>query len=164
MPKRILSYALLVLFVLIQTAAGRYIRIFGVLPNIALCYAAVYAFTNSLFRSAALGLACGLMIDALSKGIFGANGFALMYLSMLASYLFGRYCYESRLCISGGVFLLTLVYELSSLVLSSLFGSDAGVFYCLIRYILPLCIINSLLALPMTALVKWLGSEYIRGI
>lgn len=164
MPKRILSYSLLVLFALIQTAAGRYIRIFGVLPNIALCYTAVYALTNSPVRAAPLGLLCGLMIDALSKGIFGANGLILMYFSMLASYLFGRYFFESRFCICIGAFIFTFFYELTSLLLVSVFGADAGFFYCLIRYIIPLCLINAILSLPMIILVKWLNSEYIRGI
>ncbi len=164
MPKRILSYALLVLFALIQTSAGRYIKIFGVLPNIVFCYTAVYALTNSSLRSAPMGLVCGLIIDTFSKGIFGANGFILLYLCMLASYLFGRYCFESRLCLMGGAFVFTLVYEAISVLLMSFFGTGLSFFYCLMRYILPLCVINSIISFPMIILVKWLNSEYIRGI
>ena len=162
--KKILTYISLVLLLVIQTAAGRYIRIFGVLPNLALTFTIVYSLTNGSFRAAALGLVCGLLFDSTSNGAFGLSGLIVMYIAIAASFFSRKYFYENKLAMVCGVFLFTVLYESILLVLTLVLFSEAPFFYCFVRFILPEAFINSVITVPVLMWVKWLNNEYIRGI
>lgn len=162
--KKILTYITLVLLLVVQTAAGRYIRIFGVLPNLALTFTIIYSLTNGSFRAAALGLVCGLLFDTTSSGAFGLNGLIVMYVAIAASFFSRKYFYENKLAMVCGVFAFTLIYESISLIMTLVLFSQAPFFYSFVRFILPEAVINSIITVPLLMWVKWLNNEYIRGI
>ncbi len=162
--KKTLTYIILFVLLAIQTSAGHYIKIFGVVPNITLTFTFVYALTNTPLRSAALGVVCGLLFDSCRVGAFGLGGFILMYTCLAAAYISSKFYYESRFSVASGVFVYTLIYNAVFLVLTSVLFGRAPFFYTFARYILVEALWNSLISFPMLILVKWLNNEYIRGI
>ncbi len=162
--KKVLTYVTLVLLLVIQTAAGRYIKIFGVVPNFALTFTIIYSLTNSMPRSAALGLLCGLMFDSCRVGAFGLGGLLVMYMAIMAAYFSRKFYYENKLATIFGVFIYTVIYRSVFLILTSVMFSQAPFFYTFARYILVEALLGSIIAVPVLLLVKWLNNEYIRGI
>lgn len=162
--KKILTYVTLVLLFVIQTSAGHYIRLWGVLPNPAFSFTIVYALTNGSFRGAALGLCCGLLFDSGTHIAFGFFGLVVMYLSCSASFFSRRYYYENKLSIFSGVFIYTIIFESISLIFTAVLYGEAPFFYSFARFVLPEALINSLISIPLLMWVKWLNNEYIRGI
>ncbi len=162
--KKVLTYIFLVLLFVIQTAAGHYIEIFGVIPNITLTFAIVYSLTNPMGKAAALGLLCGLLFDSCRVGAFGLNGLLLMYTCLTASYFASRFYYESKPVTAVGVFLYTAVYKALFLGLTSVMFSQTPFFQTFLRYVLVEALWNAVITIPVLSLVKWLNNEYIRGI
>jgi rod shape-determining protein MreD len=162
--KKFLTYLSLVILVILETSAGRYIEIFGISPNPALCFTIIYALTNGSVKSAALGLVCGLLFDSVSDVAFGFNSLILMYMSILASYFSRRFYYHNIFALVFGVFMYSLFYETISLVFTAVIFSDAPFFYSFSRFVLTESIFNAIIAVPMLWWVKWLNNEYIRGI
>lgn len=162
--KRILTYVTLVLLLSVQTAAGRYIKIFDVVPNLALTFTIIYSLTNSMSRSASVGLLCGLLFDSCRVGAFGLGGLLVMYMAIAASYFSRKFYYENKLATIFGVFVYTVICKSAFLLLTSVMFSEAPFFYTFARYILAEALLGCVIAVPMLHLVKWLNNEYIRGI
>ena len=162
--KKALTYITLILFVVIQTGLGKYIKFFGVLPNLILTFTIVYAMTNGMVRASALGLVAGLFIDSTSYGVFGLNGLMLMYTALIISYFSGKFYYENKTASFCGVLVYTAVYESFLLIVTQVIFSKAPFFYVFVRYILLESLINALISIPVLYWVKWLNNEYIRGI
>lgn len=162
--KKVLTYITLVLFAVIQTASGRYIKIFGVLPNLVLTFTILYSLTNGSFRAGVLGLVAGLIIDSLSSSAFGLNALLLMYTAIIASYFSRKFYYENKLASFCGVYIYTAIYESILLIFTQVIFSKAPFFSVFFRFILVESLINSAMAIPMLYVVKWLNNEYIRGI
>lgn len=162
--KKVLTYISLVLLVILTTSAGRYIEIFGVSPNPALCFVIIYSLTNGSAKSAALGLVCGLMFDSVSDVAFGFNSLILMYMCLISSYFSKRFYYHNKPALVFGVFMYSLFYQTVSLVFTAVIFSDAPFFYTFFRFALVEAIFNSIIAIPLLWWVKWLNNEYIRGI
>ena len=95
--KKVISYLTLVLLAVVQTGAGQYIKLFGILPNLILTFAVIYSLTNSSVRSAVMGLSAGIILDATTVGAFGLNGIFLMYTCLAVSYFSRRFYYENKL-------------------------------------------------------------------
>lgn len=162
--KKTITYLTLVLLAVVQTGAGQYIKLFGVIPNIILTFAVVYSLTNSSVRSAVMGLTSGLVIDVTSAGTLGLNGIFLMYICLAVSYFSRKFYYENKLSSFISVYIYTAVYESLILITTQVIFSKSPFFYVLGRYILVESLINSLIAIPLMFWVKWLNNEYIRGI
>ncbi len=152
------------MLLVVQTAAGRYIKIFGILPNLAFCFTLTYAMTNGSFRAALLGLLCGILIDSTTDVAFGFNGLVIMYLALAASYFSHKYYYQNKYAVAFAVFSYSLVYETIHIVFSLLLFSEAPFLYSFFRYAFIEALINSLISIPVFLWVKWLNNEYIRGI
>ena len=152
------------MLLVVQTAAGRYIKIFGILPNIAFCFTIVYSLTNGTFRSAILGLCCGILIDSTTDVAFGFNSLVIMYIALSASYFSHKYYYQNKFAVALGVFIYSPIYETILIVFSVLLFSEAPFLYSFFRYAFVEAIINSLISIPVFLWVKWLNNEYIRGI
>lgn len=162
--KKALTYISLVLLLVIQTSAGHYIEIFGVVPNITLTFVILYSLTNSLTKAAVMGLVGGLLFDSCRVGAFGLNGLLLMYTSLMASYFSSKFYYESKTVTVAGVFIYTILYKTMFLILTSVLFSQTPFLYTFFRYILVEALWNAIIALPMLIWVKSLNNEYIRGI
>lgn len=162
--KKALTYICLVFLAVIQTGAGQYIRIFGVLPNLILTLTIVYSMTNGLVRSAVMGVVAGLLIDSTSHGVFGLNGLLLMYTAIIISYFSRKFYYENKLATFCGVFVYTALYESVLVILTQVIFSKTPFFYVFVRYVLVESIVNAVISIPVLYIVKWLNNEYIRGI
>jgi len=162
--KKALTYISLVLLFVFQTSAGPYIKIFGVLPGIVLTFAVCYSLTNTTFKSAAVGLVCGLLTDSATSGAFGLDALIMMYLAIAVSYFSRKFYHENKLFAVCSVMLFTVVYETVSLGISVLMVSDVPIFFSFIRIVIPEAIYNAVITIPVFMLVKWLNNEYIRGI
>lgn len=162
--KQFLTYLSLALLVVFQSAAGHYIKFFGVMPNFALCFTIIYALTNGSMRAAILGLACGLLFDCTANVAFGFNSLLLMYMTLICSYFSRKFYYQNKTAVVFGVFIYTLAIESISLVFTAVLFSDAPFFYSFFRFVLIEAVLNSIIATPLLFWVKWLNNEYIRGI
>ena len=162
--KKVLTYITLLFLVVFQTGAGRYIRIFGILPNLILIFTILYSMTNGSMRAGVLGLVAGMLVDSTSYGIFGLNALLLMYTAIIVSYFSKRFYYENKTAAFCGVLIYTLVYESVLLILSQVIFSKAPFFYVFVRYIIPESFINAVISIVVLYWVKWLNNEYIRGI
>ncbi|MBO5743318.1 MAG: rod shape-determining protein MreD [Clostridia bacterium] len=162
--KKVLTYISLVLLVILGTSLGRYIEIFGVSPNPALCFVIIYSLTNGSVRSASLGLVCGLIFDSVSNVAFGFNGLILMYMCLISSYFSKRFYYHNKTALVFGVFMYSLFYETLSMLFTAVIFSDAPFFHTFFRFALVEASLNSIIAIPILFWVKWLNNEYIRGI
>ena len=149
---------------ILGTSLGRYIEIFGVSPNPALCFVIIYSLTNGSVRSASLGLVCGLIFDSVSNVAFGFNGLILMYMCLISSYFSKRFYYHNKTALVFGVFMYSLFYETLSMLFTAVIFSDAPFFHTFFRFALVEASLNSIIAIPILFWVKWLNNEYIRGI
>ena len=162
--KKALTFITLILVAAIQTGAGQYIRIFGVLPNLILTFTILYSMTNDSFRAGACGLVAGFILDSTSHGVFGLNALLLMYAAIIISYFSKKFYYENKTAAFCGVFIYTAVYEAVLLILSHVLFSNASFFYVFIRYIILESLINAIISILLIYWIKWLNNEYIRGI
>ena len=149
---------------ILGTSLGRYIEIFGVSPNPALCFVIIYSLTNGSVRSASLGLVCGLIFDSVSNVAFGFNGLILMYMCLISSYFSKRFYYHNKTALVFGVFMYSLFYETLSMLFTAVIFFDAPFFHTFFRFALVEATLNSIIAIPILFWVKWLNNEYIRGI
>ena len=162
--KKALTYISLVLLFVFQTSAGPYIKIFGVIPGLILTFTICYSLTNSTFKSAAVGLVCGLLTDSATSGAFGLDGLIVMYLAIAVSYFSRKFYHENKLFVICSVMLFTVIYETVSMGVAVLMVSGTPILYSFVRIVIPAAIYNGLIAVPVYMLVKWLNNEYIRGI
>lgn len=162
--KKVLTYITLILFVVIQTGLGKYIRFFGVLPNLVLTFVVVYSMTNGMVRAAVVGLVGGLFLDSTSYGVFGMNGLMLMYTALIISYFSAKFYYENKTASFCGVLIYSALYESVLLIVTQVIYAKSPFLYVFGRYILLESLINALISIPVLYWVKWLNNEYIRGI
>lgn len=162
--KKILIILTAFVMYIIQTSLSDAIDIFGVAPNLMLIFAIAYSLDTTTFAASVVGCICGIMIDFADNGIIGVGGIIMMYVSLGAGILSGRFYYNNKIVGLVIVFVSGLVFEFSRAFIMNLLYADISMSLIFFRYILPEAVYNSVLSIPVIWWVNYLKNEYIRGI
>lgn len=162
--KKFLSALTFVLLFIVQTSMGEELKILNIAPNFVLAFVIIYSVRSEVLTSAAIGCICGLLLDISGPGINGYNALVLMYISVLVSTISGRFYYENSLVPVIAVFIFGFIFEFIKLLISNALFESLPLFYVTWRYILPECLFNSVVSIPLIYWINWLKNEYIRGI
>ena len=153
-------FALLVVATLLQTAVAANIRILGANPDFVLIFVVAVA----LLRGAEIGAAFGFVAGAIvSIALFEPPGVRSLAL-VAVGYLVGRYAETADLSPSFApivsVFVATLLAESLELLAQFLFGRQVPLLYLMGRWVIPLLVLDCLLAVPLYLVARWwLGGE-----
>ena len=152
-------FVLLIVATLLQTAVAANIHILGAEPDFVLIFVVAVA----LLRGAEVGASFGFVAGAIvSIALFEPPG--VRSLSLVAvGYLVGRYSETADLSPNVApivsVFAATLIAETLSLLAQFLFGRQVPLLYLMGRWVIPLLVLDSLLAVPLYLVARW----WLRG-
>ncbi len=157
-------FVLLIVATLLQTAVAANFRILGANPDFVL----VFVVAVALLRGAEIGAAFGFVAGALvSIALFEPPGVRSLAL-VAVGYLVGRYAETADLSPSVApivsVFVATLIAESIELLAQFLFGREVPLLYLLGRWVIPLLVLDSLLAVPLYLVARWWlrGERHVR--
>jgi len=152
-------FALLVVATLLQTAVAANIRILGANPDFVLIFVVAVALLRGSEVGAVFGFVAGSLV---SIALFEPPG--VRSLSLVAvGYLAGRYAETADLSLSVApivsVFVATLIAETLALLAQFLFGRQVPLVYLAGHWVIPLLVLDSLLAVPLYLVTRW----WLRG-
>jgi rod shape-determining protein MreD len=152
-------FVLLVVATLLQTAVAANIHILGANPDFVLIFVVAVALLRGAEYGAVFGFVAGGIV---SIALFETPG--VRSLSMVAvGYLVGRYAETVDLSPSVApivsVFVATLIAESLSLLTQFLFGREVPLVYLVDHWVVPLLVLDSLLAMPLYLVARW----WLRG-
>lgn len=150
---------LLLVATFLQTTVAANIRILGANPDFVLIFVVVVA----LLRGSEIGAAFGFFAGGIvSIALFEPPGVRSLTL-VVVGYLIGRYAETADLSPSVApivsVFVGTLIAESLSLLAQFLFGREVPLLYLAGRWVVPLLVIDTLLATPLYLVARW----WLRG-
>lgn len=153
-------FVLLIVAVIVQTTITPYLTVLGAKPDTALLVVIALAMMRGPVWGAAIGFATGFLLDVALGQTMGISSF----LYTLAGYFSGRYAEgvdtESWLPAIVTAFTATLVVQFLKAVIMFLLGVEASVGFVLLRIVLPIAVLNALLAMPLFVLCRWwMGGE-----
>jgi len=156
--------AVLIVAVLLQTTVAPNIRILGANPDFVL----VFVVAVALLRGAEIGAAFGFVAGGIvSIALFEPPGVRSLAL-VAVGYLVGRYSETADLSPSVApivsVFAATLIAESLELLAQFLFGREVPLLYLMGRWVIPLLVLDSLLAVPLYLVARWWlrGERHVR--
>jgi len=148
-------FVLLVVATFLQTAVAANIHILGANPDFVL----IFVVAGAVFGFVAGGI--------VSIALFETPG--VRSLSMVAvGYLVGRYAETADLSPSVApivsVFVATLIAESLALLTQFLFGREVPLVYLVDHWVIPLLVLDSLLAMPLYLVARWWlrGERHVR--
>lgn len=157
---RIVFYAVwLVILAVFQPTLARGIEIWGIAPNLFLCFVVMAGFLRGKFEGAICGMVFGLVYDLLIGRMIGVSSLIYLYLGLgagiLSEHFFsGGKRLAASATIAVGTLAAALVYYLARLMAAG----DVGFVTALVRIALPEAVYNAgigfLLAFPMQGLMK----------
>lgn len=153
-------FLLLVFTVIVQTTLSPYVTVLGAKPDVALIVVVALAMMRGPVWGASVGFAMGLLLDIALVQTMGVS--SLLY--TLAGYFGGRYAEtvdpDAWLPPLVTVFVVTLAEQFLMAFFMFLLGVEASVQFVLLKVVLPVAVLNSLLAPPVIIVCRrWLGSE-----
>ena len=92
MRRTLTDIALTLLFVIVQTALGRYLAVAGLAPDIALVWIVTLALRRGQLAGTVAGFGAGLLLDLLSgaDGMLGLSALATMCGGFMAGYFYNE--------------------------------------------------------------------------
>jgi rod shape-determining protein MreD len=153
-------FVLLIVATLLQTTVAANIRILGANPDFVL----VFVVAVALLRGAEIGATFGFFAGGIvSIALFEPPGVRSLAL-VAVGYLVGRYAETADLSPSVApivsVFVATLIAESLELLAQFLFGREVPVLYLIGRWVIPLLVLDTLLAVPLYVVARfWLRGE-----
>jgi rod shape-determining protein MreD len=153
-------FLLLVFTVIVQTTLSPYVTVLGAKPDVALIVVVSLAMMRGPVWGASVGFAMGLLLDIALVQTMGVS--SLLY--TLAGYFGGRYAEsvdpDAWLPPLVSVFVVTLAEQLLMALFMFLVGVEASVGFVVLKVVLPVAILNALLAPPVFIVCRrWLGGE-----
>ena len=162
--KKILTVAAFVILIVFQISVCEHLKIAGISPNIVLAFTILISINSSALTAGAIGCSVGLALDALCYGVVGCNALIMLYISVGASVVASKFYSENIFVSAIFVLIFGFLFDFSRAVVNNIVYDSISVSYITLRYILPGCLYNFLVSLPLFYVVRWLKNEYIRGI
>lgn len=153
-------FLLLVFAVIVQTTLSPYVTVLGAKPDVTLIVVVALAMMRGPVWGASVGFAMGLLLDIALVQTMGVS--SLLY--TLAGYFGGRYAEtvdpDAWLPPLVTVFVVTLAEQLLMAFFMFLLGVEASVQFVVLKVVLPVAVLNALLAPPVFIVCRrWLGGE-----
>ena len=160
----VLAYVTLALIFVLQTTLGIYIDIYGIAPNVIFVFAVCYSMYNYPVRSAVLCLVAGLISDLYMQTHIGVNALLYMYMGIAISNFAGSLIKKHLITVALGVFAASILHQVAILVVSYILPGYSGIWYPLIRIIIPTALYDGAVSLIMAFWARWLSEDRIRGL
>jgi len=147
--------ALALVAVLLQTTLAPNIRILGANPDFALIVVVAVALLRGAEAGAVFGFVVGFLVSIILFEPAGIGAFTLVVIGFLA----GRYAETAELSPSIApiftVLLASLLGETMYGLFEFLLGREAPLYFLTTRVLIPLVILNTLLAAPVYLVARW---------
>lgn len=157
---RIIFYVIwLLLLAVFQPTLARGIELWGIAPNLFLCFVVMAGFFRGKFEGAVCGMVFGLVYDLLIGRMIGVSSLIYLYLGFgagaLSEHFFsGGKRLAGTVTIAAGTVAAALVYYLARLMVRG----DIGFMTAMLRIALPEAVYNAgigfLLAFPILGMMK----------
>lgn len=145
----------LLLCSVLQATWLNYISVFDVKPNLFLVYIIVLSFFCTKMEGAVVGAIFGLVLDIIIGKIIGVN----TVFSLLVGFTVALFCERiirknSVLITALSVMVITIVYESVYYLFAFLFAHGMGYWNALGGIILPECIFNAIVSIPVYYILR----------
>ncbi len=145
----------LLLCSVLQATWLNYISVFDVKPNLFLVYVVVLSFFCNKTEGAVVGAVFGLVLDVIIGKIIGVN----TVISLLVGFTVALFCERvirknSVLVTALSIVVITIVYESLYYLFAFLFVEGMGYWNALIGVILPECIFNAIISIPLYYILR----------
>ncbi len=149
--KNIIFYAVwLFILTIFQPTLIQWIALWGISPNMFLIFVIVTGFLKGKKAGAICGAVFGLVFDLLVGRLIGISGILFMYIGFGVGIVTERFL-SSTGSVAAAVltFGLALLYAVGYYIAYSMSIGDMGLFYAVIRIILPECLYTAILSLVL---------------
>lgn len=160
----ILSYITLAVLFILQTTVSRFIDIADIAPNLIFVYIVCYSIYNFPVRSAILCVIAGVITDLYTTGSIGLNTLFYMYSGLAISIFAGTLIKKNLFAVITGVFVASVVYHITLLLVAYVIPSYSTFAYPFIRYVLPTAVYDAAVSVVLSMWAKNLSEEKIRGL
>ena len=147
------SVLLLFFTYIMQTTVADYLKLWGVKPDILLTVVLCYAIFEGKEKGVVMGLCAGLLLDFLWGRAFGVNTILFILLALLCAITADNVFHKNAMLAVLSVFIFSFVYGVLFAAVSFAFSGRGGMFYLLWRVAIPSAIYNTVLAIPVFALL-----------
>lgn len=139
--------------VLLQVTLLNAIAVFGISPNIFLVFTVLIGFLCGRFQGMVTGMIFGLVFDLCVGRFIGTSMLSFMFIGYFSAVFSDRYYahppfYIFCLIAAAAALIAGVVYLVPNMLIY-----DAGVIKSLIRIVIPECLYNALLIIPMVPMV-----------
>ena len=161
--KKVIRCTICVLYVflllIIQTTVLDSVRIFGVMPNLLLTATICVSLLTEDYRGLIFGVACGLLLDITGGRMIGINSLLCTYVSFGVIWICDKLYNNNEIVAAIFTFVITFIYCLVFYIFNFLIWGQGDILYALLRKILPEMLYNTVLAIFVYPLSKFI----IRG-
>ncbi len=164
---RILFYAIwLILLMIFQPTLARGIDVWGIAPNLFLCFVVMMGFLRGKQEGAICGIVFGLFYDMLIGRLVGVNSLCYLYLGFGAgalseSFFSGGKRIAGVVYIAIGTIAAAIIYYLAQLMTGGNIGFATAIFRTALPEAMYNALIGIILPLPMVWLMKLLRIDRI---
>lgn len=158
---RVVFYLLwAVLLAILQPSLARGMELWGIAPNLFLCFVVLIGFFRGTYEGAVCGAVFGLVFDLLVGRMIGVNALIYLYLGLIAGFLSMQFFSgEKKLAACLGIMMGTLVASVVYALALKATGADVTMVTAIFRIGLPEAVYNSaigfLLGFPVRWSMKW---------
>ena len=154
---RIVFYLLwAVLLAVFQPTLARGMELWGIAPNLFLCFVVLIGFLRGAYEGAVCGAVFGLVFDLLVGRMIGINALIYLYLGLGAGFLSMHFFSgEKRLVACLGVMMGTLVASVVYALALKATGADVKMVTAMFRIGLPEAVYNSVIGFLLGFPVRW---------
>lgn len=152
-----MKYVLILLMVVfgfaIQTTIIQYIEIFNTRPNIVLVIVILYALIRGNHEGSIIGFLSGFIMDVISGKVFGLHSLLFMYICILVGTFNKRFFKDNYFVAILFVSVFTFLYQSVFYFLNFFIWGKTNVGFVYSNIIFPEVIYNSIIAIPIYAIV-----------
>ena len=164
---RIVFYLIwLLLLAVLQPTLARGVEIWGIAPNLFLCFVVLIGFFRGKMEGAACGIAFGLLYDILIGRMIGVSSLAYLYIGFGAGILSERFFSDmKRIAASIAMVIATLLVAVVYYFARLMIHGDIGFLVAFFRISFPEAIYNAvacfLVSFPVVGTMKLMRMDRI---
>ena len=156
----------LILLAVFQPTLVRELAIWGIAPNLFLCFIVMTGFFRGKTEGAVCGMIFGLVYDLMIGRIIGVSSLSYLYIGFAAGFLSERFFSGGKrlagtVTVAAGTLAAALIYYLARLMVRGDIGFVTAIFRTAFPEAIYNAVVGFLLAFPMLWLMKLLRLKRI---
>lgn len=151
-------YIILIVFVnlILQITLYNFVKIFDVVPNIALILVVLFSLTTNEYMGGFIGLFTGILYDVLIMDIIGINALIYFIIGVTLGHFSEEINRENKILYIFVTVIATVFYHLATAFVMFFLKMDIYNILLIVDKIIIQIIINSLLCIPVQRLLSYI--------